>query len=209
MQPVLAYSAAPGAIINAKIYLYNLYGTYPTHVLFNVTTAPPNWVININPPARNVIYEIPGGTTTIFENVGVEQMDRVNETPATPPEGIEYIRDPVKIGMFIPAKVVYVNIEVPNNAELWKTYDIKISASAWCTGGAPGTVGATQSRDFNFQVKVVPTEYYERAQVKVGWIEFLRQNAILVALIVAIIVVILIIFVLKRMGKLILKVELK
>ena len=209
MQPVLAYSAAPGAIINAKIYFYNLYGSYPTHVLLNVSVAPQNWKIAINPTAENRVYEIPGGTTTIFENFGVEQMDRVNEIPSKPPEGIEYIRDPVKIGYYIPSKVAYINIEVPTNAELWKTYEIKISASAWCTGGAPGTVGATQSRDFNFQVKIVPTEYYERPRITMGLADILRQNAIIVALIIAIVAVILIIFILKRMGKLILKVELK
>ena len=62
-------------------------------------------------------------------------------------------------------------------------------------------------RDFDFQVRTVALEYFEERVVSP--FEFLQQYAIYIAFVSALAITIIVLFVLRKMGKLIIKVEVK
>jgi preprotein translocase subunit Sec61beta len=207
MQPVTGYSAVPGATLEAKVYIYNLYGEKILHVLVDPDTIimPQGWTYTFEPEASYVTYNIPGGTTQVYENLDVEPMAATNDTSLY--QDVEYLTSPSMIGYYIPAKVLTLKLDIPTTAPLWKTYDFSFSVRGWCTSDSPGAVGASQQRDFNFQVRTVALEYFEERVVSP--LELLAQYAVYIALVVAIVITLIVLFVLRKMGKLIIKVEVK
>jgi len=205
MQPVLAYSTTLGSTVTSKIYLYNLYGDRITHVVVKSFNAPEGWNVTFEPAKDDYLYSIPGGTTSILENLGVEPMGRTNNTEEI--EGVEYIVDPVNVGYYIPAKPLVLRIQVPRDADLWKTYDVLFTLTGWCTADSPGSVAVTQERDFSIRIRTVALEYFE--QRVVNFWEVVKQYSLYIAIVCALIVTIVVVLILKKMGKLIIKVELK
>ncbi len=209
MQPVSTYSAVPGATLYIEVYVYNIYGDQTVHTLVDSVNAPNGWEVSFEPEASYVTYEIPGGTTQIYENLDVPPMGKVTqeEYGKVSMEGLTYLPDPVTPGYYIPAKKLRMIVEIPSDAELWKTYQLSFTLKAWCTGGAPENIAVEQNREFRFLVKTVVPEYFER-KVVTFW-DYLRQNALYVALASALVITLLSIYILRRMGKLIIKVEIK
>ena len=131
----------------------------------------------------------------------------VNDTSVYDGEDWEFLLSPAQIGYYIPSRVITLKLDVPSDSPLWKTYDFSFDLKGWCVGDSPGTVSVSQERTFNFQVRTVALEYYEQ-RMDSPW-EILGQYAIYIAIVGAIGITLLAIFLLRKMGKLIIKVELK
>ncbi len=205
MQPVIGFTAVPGATLEARINIYNPYGDSILHTKVNSVIVPDGWTYEFEPALSYVTYAIPGGTTDIEENVAVDPMPPTNDTSKY--TNVEYLPSPAQIGFFIPSKVLTLRLDVPSNTILWKTFDFSFSVTGWCVDDAPGTVSVQQERDFKFQVKTVALEYYETRVVSI-W-ETIGQYAIYIAVVLAIVITLVVLFVLRKMGKLIIKVEVK
>jgi len=210
MQPVKGFAALPGSTVEAKLYFYNLYDTLTTHVLLTLTDAPPGWGVEIEPPARDVIYETPLGSITVLENIDVPLTPKTPNCEGTL-AGYELIRDTVTPGACIPAKVVLVRIKVPQNVEIGKTYEIKLTATGRCLSPQVGNVFTSQVREFTFQVKpVLSGEFYEiRREGGFSIWDFIVQNALLFSLLLGVLCAIVIILILRMMGKLVIEIKLK
>ena len=210
MQPVIAFSAVPGATLEAKVYIYNLYGERTLHALVNEESImiPDGWTYSFEPAASYITYNVPGGTTDVYENIAVEPMIAVNDTSeyAGVPN-IEFLPSPSMIGYYIPTKVLTLKLDIPSTTSLWKTYDFGFTMQGWCVADSPGTVSVSQERDFDFQVRTVALEYFEE-RVYSPW-ETLGQYALYIALVAAIGITLIVVFVLRKMGKLIIRVEVK
>ncbi len=205
MQPALVYSAVPGATLEAKVYIYNLYGDRITHVKVSSVSVPEGWTYSFEPEASYVTYSISGQETQIYENLAVEPMGQTNDTSKY--EGVEYLQSPSVMGMYIPAKVIKMKLDVPSNVPLWKTYDFSFTLDGWCLADQPGSVSTLQQRTFDFRVKTVALEFYEQ-RVSSPW-EIIGQYAVYIAIVGAVLITIVVLVILRKMGKLIIKVEIK
>lgn len=211
MQPVKGFVALPGSTVETKLYFYNLYDTLTTHVLLTLTDAPPGWGVEIEPPARDVVYQTPFGDVTVLENIDVPLTPKTPNCESTL-TGYELIKDTVTPGTCIPAKVIYVKIRVPQNVEIGKTYEIKLTATGRCLSPQVGNVFTSQVREFTFQVKpVLSGEFYEIRRETGGfniW-DFIAQNALLFSILLGIVCAIVIVILLRMMGKLVIEIKLK
>lgn len=158
MQPTKELSISPGGEGVTRLYFYNIEGNRITHISLAATKAPKNWDISIRPALHTTTVEVSGVMVNVTENLYVEPSEAVDQIPTYVPEEIEYISSAVG---YIPAKPVEITIFVPRGEKLGSSHNITVSASAEWLGQA-GTVAIKQSRDFDYTVKVVAEEFFEK-----------------------------------------------
>lgn len=158
MQPINSYTAYPGENKTVAFYIFNAYGNRISHIVLSVGNNPDNLEIDL-PPFETNTWNISGIMTMTEENMYVEPMPIVEEQPANPPAGIYYLKA-TNITGFIPAKMVAVTINIPENAPLGKSYELTINALAKWYGEA-GTVQISQARPFSYKILVITKEYSE------------------------------------------------
>lgn len=210
MQPIKGFVVIPGGVVEGKIYFYNIYDPLTTHILVTLSEAPEGWGVEIEPQAQNVVYQTPIGEVTVFENIDVPQMPKTSDCEAAP-KGYEFIKDTVTPGVCIPAKPVTVRIKVPENAQIGKTYEVKVKAVGNCLSPQAGNVYTSQVREFTFQIKPVLTGQFYEIKKEAGfdiW-SFLSANALLFSILLGIVCALVIILILRRMGKLVIEVKIK
>lgn len=142
----------PGGEGTGVIYFYNIDGNRITHISLEVSEAPANWQVEIQPPPREITVEIGGRVVTVTENVHVEPSEVLSQEAEDVPEGMVCISVPNR--GYALAKAVNVIVRVPESEEIGTKGEIIISAVAeWL--GQTGAVAIGQDRDFDFSVEVV------------------------------------------------------
>ncbi len=160
MQGPTAIKLEPGEEGELKLYFFNIHGDRITHVTLDVMSKPEGWETYIDPPLHNQTVDVQGRLIQIQENLYVEPSKAMPEKPAVIPEGMDY-KTMGGVEGFVPVKIVKINVKVPEDAELWKSYDITVRGTAkWY--GVGGTVALNQVRDFSFTVNTVKHEYTEK-----------------------------------------------
>ena len=134
------------------IYFYNIDGNRITHITLDVSQAPENWEVEIQPPKHEIEVEIGGRVVTVIENLHVEPSELLSEETEDVPEGLVCITVPTR--GYALAKPAYIVVRVPDGEEIGARGDILISAeAAWL--GQSGAAAIKQARDFDFSVEVV------------------------------------------------------
>jgi hypothetical protein len=142
----------PGGEGSGNIYFYNIDGNRITHVSLEVSQAPANWQVDIQPPFGVTQVEVNGQIVTVNENLYVEPSQVLSEKVKDPPTGAVCIVVPDR--GFALAKEAKITVSVPASEKIGTSSNITISATAaWL--GQSGAAIITQSRDFNFSVEVV------------------------------------------------------
>jgi hypothetical protein len=152
--------AAPGQESEGVIYFYNIEGNRITHISLEVSKAPDNWKVEIDPPQHEIQVDVSGRIITVTENLYVEPSEALAEEPEEVPEGMVCIKI-ADLG-YVLAKAVHISIQVPETAEIGTKGDIAIAAEAsWL--GQSGAAAIKQARRFDFFVEVTSgeTEYRE------------------------------------------------
>ena len=149
---------SPGSEAVTKLFFYNIYGNRITHIILEVSDAPEDWDITIEPALHETSVVVSGIPTTVEENLFVQPGSDVQESkPDDVPEGIEYISSPIG---FVGAKPVLISIKVPEDAKLGTVAKITIDGVAsWL--GQTGTAAITQGRSFEYTVTVASSEFSE------------------------------------------------
>ena len=142
----------PGDEGRGVIYFYNIDGNRITHITLDVSEAPYNWDVEIQPPLHEIEVEIGGTIVTVTENLHVEPSEVLSEEPEDVPEGMVCVTIPGR--GYALAKPAYIIVHVPEGEEIGASGQILISAEAeWL--GQTGAAAIKQSRDFEFSVEVV------------------------------------------------------
>ena len=152
--------AAPGQESEGVIYFYNIEGNRITHISLEVSKAPDNWKVEIDPPQHEIQVDVSGRIITVTENLYVEPSEALAEEPEEVPGGMVCIKI-ADLG-YVLAKAVHISIQVPETAEIGTKGDIAIAAEAsWL--GQSGAAAIKQARRFDFFVEVTSgeTEYRE------------------------------------------------
>jgi len=147
--------ATPGGEGEGVIYFYNIDGNRITHVTLEVSEAPANWEVAIQPPQHEIQVEIGGRIVTVAENLHVSPSALLSQETEDIPEGMACIVIPSR--GYAMAQVARVIVRVPESAEIGTRGDIVISAEAeWL--GQGGAAAIKQARDFEFSVEVISAE---------------------------------------------------
>ena len=134
------------------IYFYNIDGNRITHITSDVSQAPENWEVEIQPPQHEIEVEIGGRVVTVIENLHVEPSELLSEETEDVPEGMVCITVPTR--GYALAKAAYIVVRAPEGEEIGARGDILISAeAAWL--GQSGAAAIKQARDFDFSVEVI------------------------------------------------------
>jgi len=134
------------------IYFYNIDGNLITHVVLEVSQAPANWQVNIQPPLGDTLVEIGGKIVTVNENLYVEPSQVLSQKVENTPAGTVCITVPQR--GYALAKEAKIIVRVPGSEKIGTRGEIIIAATAqWL--GQSGAAAIKQSRDFNFSVEVV------------------------------------------------------
>ena len=134
------------------IYFYNIDGNRITHVTLEVSQAPGDWQVEIQPPLGEIQVEVGGTYVAVTENLHVEPSELLLEEPERAPPGKVIIVVPNRGYAF--AREADIIIQVPESAEIGTRADITVSAVAeWL--GQTGAAAIKQARDFSFSVEVV------------------------------------------------------
>ena len=142
----------PGGESKGVIYFYNIDGNRITHITLNVSQAPDNWEVELQPPQHEIEAEIGGRTVTVTENLHVEPSEVLPEEAENVLEGMVCITIPGR--GYALAKPAYIVVQVPESEEIGTKGDILISAEAeWL--GQSGAAAIKQARDFEFSVEIV------------------------------------------------------
>jgi len=142
----------PGGEGWGVIYFYNIDGNRITHITLNVSQAPDNWKVEMQPPRHEIEVEIAGMKTTVTENLHVEPSELLAEEAEDVPEGMVCITVPGR--GYTLAKPAYIVVRVLESEEIGTSGAILISAEAeWL--GQGGAAAIKQARDFEFSVEVV------------------------------------------------------
>jgi hypothetical protein len=152
----------PGGESEGVIYFYNIDGNRITHITLEVSQAPENWQVEIDPPTHDIEVEVSGMPVTVTENLHAAPSELLLEEPAPGdvPEGMVSIKVPTRGYAF--ASPACIIVRVPESAEIGTTADIIIAAEAeWL--GQGGAAAIKPARDFEFSVTVVSasTEFTE------------------------------------------------
>ncbi len=140
-------SESPGIL-----YFYNIDGNQITHVVLEVSQAPADWQVSIQPPLGNTLVEIGGKVITVTENLYVEPSQVLSGKVENTPAGTVCITVPSR--GYALAKEARVVVRVPGSEKVGARGEVVISATAqWL--GQSGAVAIKQNRDFNFSVEVV------------------------------------------------------
>jgi hypothetical protein len=158
----------PGGDGLGSMYFYNIEGNRITHVTLEISQAPADWNVEIQPPLGETQVELNGEPVTVTENLYVEPSEASSEEIQNVPEGMVCI--PVSQRGYALAKEANIIVRVPGSEEIGTQAEIVVSATAqWL--GQGGAVAFSQSREFTFTVEVVSevTEYQEKIISKDGW----------------------------------------
>ncbi len=143
----------PGDEGTGVIYFYIIDGNRITHITLDVSRAPEDWQVEIQPPLHEIQVEIGGRIVAVTENLHVEPSTLLSEEPADVPEGMVNITVPNR--GYALAKAASIVVHVPQSAEIGTVGEITIAAEAeWL--GQTGAAAIKQARDFGFSVEVVP-----------------------------------------------------
>jgi hypothetical protein len=135
-----------------SIYFYNIDGNQITHIVLEVSQAPANWQVAIQPPLGETQVDIGGQIVTVNENLYIEPSQVLSEKAEDTPSGIVCITIPQR--GYALAKEAKIIVRVPGTEKIGTKGDIIISATAqWL--GQSGAVAIQQNRDFNFSVEVI------------------------------------------------------
>jgi hypothetical protein len=148
----------PGSDGTGNMYFYNIEGNRITHVTLEVSKAPANWQVEIQPTLGETQVEVNGQKVSVSENLYVEPSEASSEVIEDVPEDMVCI--PVSQWGYALAKEAKIIIQVPDSEEIGTQEEITVSATArWL--GQGGAVAFSQSRDFNFTVEVVSEQTYQ------------------------------------------------
>ncbi len=141
----------PGGEGTGVIYFYNIDGNRITHISLEVSQAPSDWQVEIQPPVGEIQVEIGGTIVTVTENLHVEPSEVLLQEPESVPQGMVCITVPSR--GYALAKAANIIVRVPESEEIGTKADITVSAVAeWL--GQTGAATIKQDRDFNFSVEV-------------------------------------------------------
>ena len=141
-----------GGVGEGVIYFYNIDGNRITHVTLEVSEAPENLEVEIQPPLHEIQVEIGGNILTVAENLHVNPSELLSQETEDVPEGMACIVIPSR--GYALAQVARIIVRVPESAEIGNQGDLLISAEAeWL--GQSGAAAIKQARDFDFSVRVI------------------------------------------------------
>lgn len=145
-------TVTPGAEGTGVIYFYNIDGNRITHITLEVSQAPDNWQVEIEPPLGEIKVEIGGRIVTVVENLHVKPSEVLSQEAEDVPSDMVCI--PVANRGYALAKVAKIIVRVPETEQLGTKGEISISAVAeWL--GQTGAAAIKQGRDFDFSVEVI------------------------------------------------------
>ncbi len=134
------------------IYFYNIDGNRITHITLEISEAPDNWDVEIEPAQHEIEAEIGGAVVIVTENLHVEPSEVLSEEAEDVPEGMVCITVPSR--GYALAKPAHIVVRVPNSEEIGATGEIVIAGEAeWLEQS--GAAAIKQARDFKFSVTVV------------------------------------------------------
>jgi len=142
----------PGGEGRGVIYFYNIDGNRITHISLEVSQAPSDWQVEMQPPVGEIQVEIGGTIVIVTENLHVEPSELLLQEPESVPQGMVCITVPNR--GYAPAKAANIIVRVPESEELGTSANITVSAVAEWLGQA-GAASIKQTRDFDFSVEVV------------------------------------------------------
>jgi hypothetical protein len=142
----------PGGQATGMIYFYNIDGNRITHISLEVSQAPSDWQVEIQPPVGEIQVEIGGTIVTVTENLHVEPSEVLLQEPESVPQSMVCITVPNR--GYALAKAANIIVRVPESEEIGTTANITVSAVAEWLGQA-GAATIKQDRDFNYSIEVV------------------------------------------------------
>jgi len=134
------------------IYFYNIDGNRITHIVLEVSQAPANWQVEIQPPPGETQVDIGGQIVTVTENLYIEPSQVLSQMAEDTPAGTVCIA----VGQrgYALAKEAKIIVRVPGSEKIGTNGEIIVSATAsWL--GQSGAAAIKQNRDFNFSVEVI------------------------------------------------------
>jgi hypothetical protein len=142
----------PAGEATGVIYFYNIDGNRITHISLEVSQAPSDWQVEIQPPIGEIQVEIGGMIVTVTENLHVEPSEVLPQEVEDVPEDMVCITVPNR--GYALAKAANIIVRVPESEEIGTKADITVSAVAeWL--GQTGAATIKQDRDFDFSIEVV------------------------------------------------------
>jgi|GEM_PF-2680619 len=156
-----AATATPGANFSFDLYFFidQEYGTRTAHVQLGLN-YPEGWNVYVIPSQKQYSWNISGIIVNSTENLYVDPRPLLQSIPEPGEEGIYYIASPSGRG-YLQAKKATIYVEIPKDAKIGESYQISVSAKANYFGGE-GSIMFSQSRSFNFDVKIVAPQYTEQ-----------------------------------------------
>jgi len=156
-----AASATPGANFSFDLYFFidQEYGTRTAHVQLGLN-YPQGWNVYVIPSQKQYSWNISGIIVNSTENLYVDPRPLLQSIPEPGEEGIYYIASPSGRG-YLQAKKATVYVQIPEDAKIGESYQISVSAKANYFGGE-GSIMFSQSRSFNFDVKIIAPQYTEQ-----------------------------------------------
>ena len=106
----------PGNQGTGVIYFYNIDGNRITHITLEVSQAPENWRVEIEPSLHDITVDIGGNIVTVAENLHVEPYECLPQLSEDIPEGMVCIS--VLNRGFALAKAANIIIQVPETADI-------------------------------------------------------------------------------------------
>jgi hypothetical protein len=145
-------NVTPNGESSGSVYFYNIDGNQITHIVLEVSQAPANWQVTIQPALGETRVDIGGKIVSVNETLYIEPSQVLSQKVDNPPAGMVCITVPQRgYALGKEAKVV---VRVPSSEKIGAKADIVVSATAkWL--GQTGSVAITQNRDFTFSVEVV------------------------------------------------------
>jgi hypothetical protein len=156
-----AATATPGANFSFDLYFFidQEYGTRTAHVQLGLN-YPEGWNVYVIPSQKQYSWNISGIIVNSTENLYVDPRPLLQSIPEPGEEGIYYIASPSGRG-YLQAKKATVYVQIPEDAKIGESYQISVFAKANYFGGEGGIM-FSQSRSFNFDVKIVAPQYTEQ-----------------------------------------------
>ena len=149
-------TASPGDTINGKVYFFNVHGNRNTHVKVKVLEKPENWEVKITPETKKETYDVSGMIIEVEENFVIPPSN-FSERPIDV-EGLTAVKTP---DGYVNANELTIMTTIPENSKIGSTEKIKIYAEAFWLGQG-GSLDLKQEREFEFNIKVLSEEYYEK-----------------------------------------------
>jgi len=157
----------PGGEGSGVIYFYNIDGNRITHIVLEISQAPANWQVEIQPPLGETQVDIGGKIVTVSENLYIEPSQALSQKAEDTPAGTVCIAIPQR--GYALAKEVKIIVRAPDSEKIGTRGEIIVAATArWL--GQSGAAAVSQNRDFNFSVEVISetTGFEEKILEKKG-----------------------------------------